>query len=76
MERSELMNLCYSCLIDGYGEHGFITVEDAKYTLRCWREEGNELAAEIKDLSADEFMKAWNAVYAELTDIKENRRMN
>lgn len=68
------MNLCYSCLIDGCGDHRFITVEEAEYTLRSWKEEGNELAHETANLSADEFMKAWNSVYAELTGIKENIR--
>ncbi len=72
MEKSELMNLCYSCLIDGCGEHKPITKEEAEYTLNCWQEEGNELSEETEGLTADEFMKAWNAVYAELMHIKEN----
>lgn len=76
MEKGELMNLCYSCLIDGCSEHKPITKEEAEYTLKCWQKEGNELASETADLSADEFMQAWNSVYAELSGIKENIRNN
>lgn len=64
MEHSDLMNLAYSCLIDQTGEHGYITLKDAAYTLECWREEGNELAEETADLNAADFMRAWNEVNA------------
>ena len=64
MEQSDLYNLAYSCLIDQTGEHGYITLEDAAYTLECWREEGNELAEETRNLNAADFMRAWNEVYA------------
>lgn len=64
MEHSDLMNLAYSCLIDQTGEHGYITLEDAAYTLECWREEGQELAEETRNLNAADFMMAWNEVYA------------
>lgn len=64
MEQSDLYNLAYSCLIDQTGEHGYITLEDAAYTLECWREEGNELAEETINLNAADFMRAWNEVYA------------
>ena len=64
MEHSDLMNLAYSCLIDQTGEHGYITLEDAAYTLECWREEGQELAEETRNLNAADFMRAWNEVYA------------
>lgn len=64
MEQSDLYNLAYSCLIDQTGEHGYITLEDAAYTLECWREEGNELAEETADLNAADFMRAWNEVNA------------
>ena len=64
MEQSDLYNLAYSCLIDQTGEHGYITLEDAAYTLECWREEGNELAEETRNLNAVDFMRAWNEVYA------------
>ena len=73
MKKDDLMNLCFSCLIDTCGEQAPITLEEAAYTLRCWQDEGNELAEDTKDLTADEFMKAWNAVYAELTGINENK---
>ena len=63
MEYGDLMNLCYSCLIDGTGEHAPITLDEAAYTLQCWQEEGNELAEETKDLTAQEFMDAWNQVF-------------
>ena len=76
MEKSELMNLCYSCLIDGCDEYKPITKDEAEYTLKCWQEEENELAEETEGLTVDEFMKAWNAVYAELVGIKENIRNN
>lgn len=64
MEQSDLYNLAYSCLIDQTGERGYITLEDAAYTLECWREEGNELAEETRNLNAADFMRAWNEVYA------------
>ena len=64
MEHSDLMNLAYSCLIDQTGEHDYITLEDAAYTLECWREEGQELAEETRNLNAADFMRAWNEVYA------------
>ena len=63
MNQGDLMNLCYSCLIDGTGEHAPITLEEAAYTLQCWKEEGNELAEETADLTAEEFMDAWNHVF-------------
>ena len=66
MEDNELMNLCFSCLIDGCGEQKPITREEAEYTLRCWQEEGNELAEETTGLTADQFMDAWNQVYTYL----------
>lgn len=68
MKKAELMNLCYSCLIDGTGEHKLITLEEAEYTLKCWQDEGNELAEETKGLTAEEFMGAWNIVYTELSN--------
>ena len=64
MEQTDLINLAYSCLIDQTGEHGYITLEDAAYTLECWREEGQELAEETRNLNAADFMRAWNEVYA------------
>ena len=66
MKHDELVNFCYSCLIDGGGEHSPITLEEAEYTLRCWREEENELANDTADLTAPEFMSAWNSVYREI----------
>ena len=63
MNHGDLMNLCYSCLIDGTGEHAPITLDEAAYTLRSWQEEGNELAEETADLTPKEFMDAWNHVF-------------
>ncbi len=63
MNDGDLMNLCFSCLIDGTGEHKPITREEAEYTLKCWQEEGNELAEETEDLTAERFMDAWNQVF-------------
>ena len=63
MKQGDLMNLCFSCLIDGTGEHAPITLEEAAYTLQCWQEEGGELAEETADLTAEEFMDAWNHVF-------------
>ena len=71
MEKDDLMNLCFSCLIDGCGEHHPITVEEAEYTLECWKEERNELAEETESLSAKDFMMAWNAVLAEISPRSE-----
>ncbi len=63
MRHNDLMNLCFSCLIDGCGEHRPITPDEAGYTLRCWREKGNELAEETEGLTAQEFADAWNEVF-------------
>ena len=68
MDQDDLMNLCFSCLIDGTGVHSPITVEEAAYTLQCWKEEGGELAEEIADLTAKAFMDAWNQVFFRLFD--------
>ena len=64
MKENDLMNLCYSCLIDGTSEHKQITLEEAAYTLHCWKEEGNELAEEIKELTSYELLNAWNRVFS------------
>lgn len=61
------MNRCFSCLIDGTGEQAPISLEDAKYTLECWKTEGSKLAEEIQGLTAEEFMKTWNRVFSELS---------
>ena len=63
MKQGDLMNLCYSCLIDGCGEHKPITLEEASYTLHCWQVEGGELAQETADLTAEDFMDTWNHVF-------------
>ena len=63
MKQGDLMNLCYSCLIDGCSEHKPITLEEASYTLQCWQVEDGELAQETADLTAEEFMDAWNHVF-------------
>jgi NAD-dependent dihydropyrimidine dehydrogenase PreA subunit len=34
MNQGDLMNLCFSCLIDGTGEHAPITLEEAAYRAR------------------------------------------
>ena len=74
MKDNDLMNLCYSCLIDGCGEHKLITIEEAEYTLKCWQEEGKELAEETEGLTAERFMNAWNKVCSELSGCSENIR--
>ena len=63
MDQDDVMNLCFSCLIDGTGVHSPITVEEAAYTLRCWKEEGSELADETAGLTAEELLDAWNQVF-------------
>ena len=63
MNQGDLMNLCFSCLIDGTGEHAPITLDEAAYTLQCWQEEGSELADETAGLTAEAFMDAWNQVF-------------
>lgn len=62
---TELTNLVLSCLIDGGTEKKKITLDEAAYTLECWREEGNEIAEEFPDLTAEEFMTAWNSCVTE-----------
>ena len=57
------MNLCFSCLIDGCGVHTPITLEEAAYTLQCWKDEASELADDTAELTAEEFMNAWNRVF-------------
>ena len=64
MNHDDLMNLCYSCLIDGTSEHRPITLEEAEYTLQAWKEEGDELAEETKGLAAEKFMNAWNHAFS------------
>lgn len=64
-DREALLNLCFSCMIDGGAERVPITPEEAAYTLRCWAEEGNELAEETAGVSAEEFADAWNSVLKE-----------
>ena len=63
MKHGDLMNLCFSCLINGCGEHKPITLDEAAYTLQCWQDEGSELAEDTKDITAEEFMDAWNQVF-------------
>lgn len=60
MTQNDLANLCFSCLMDGSTDPAPITLDDAAYTLRCWREQGGELAAQTKDLTPEAFMTAWN----------------
>ena len=57
------MNLFYSCLNDGTNEHTSATLEEAAYTLQGWQEEGNELAEETADLTAEYFMEALNLIF-------------
>ena len=66
MKECDLINLCYSCLIDGAGDHAHITLEEAAYTLKCWADEGGELADETAGLTAEEFTIAWNQVFRAL----------
>ena len=60
---TDIYNMVYSCLIDGCGEHKPITLAEASYTLQCWQVEDGELAQETADLTAEEFMDAWNHVF-------------
>ena len=62
MTHEDLINLCASCQLDGSTEQAPITLDEAAYTLRCWQDEGGELAAETMDLTAEAFMNAWNAM--------------
>ena len=62
MKQGDLMNLCFSCLIDGGGEHVPITLDEAAYTLQCWQDEG--LA--MDGLTPEAFMMAWNNVLRQL----------
>ena len=65
MKQGDLMNLCYSCLIDGCGEHKPITLAEASYTLQCWKVEGSEFM-ETDGLTPEAFMMAWNEVLQQL----------
>lgn len=58
-----LVNLCASCLIDGGGYHGPLTLRDAEYTLEQWAYEGGEFAADTLYISPREFMETWNNVF-------------
>lgn len=62
MNRADLLNLCYSCLIDGGTASAPITTEEAAYTLRAWIDEEIIPAG----LTAEEFADAWNCVFQEL----------
>lgn len=59
----DLMNLAYSCIIDGACEKTPITTEDAADTLANWKAEGME---GIDSITPAEFAAAWNAVVEEL----------
>ena len=62
MTTKELENFCFSCLLDGGTEAEPITLKDAEYTLRCWKEEQNGIAEDVSGLGTSEFMEAWNNV--------------
>jgi len=66
MKREDLLNWCYSCLIDGGGEHEPITLDDAAYTLECWRTEDADVRKALEGVTPEAFMMAWNDVYYEL----------
>lgn len=61
MTSRDLDNFCFSCLIDGGTEHNPISIEEARYTLECWKEEDSEIAADIAGLTPACLMRAWNA---------------
>ena len=55
----DVLNLAYSCLIDGGTEADHMTVEDAAITLENWKAEGWK---EIEGITPEEFAAAWNEV--------------
>lgn len=67
MTYTDLLNFCFTALIDGGTDTAPITEEEAAYTLQCWQEEENEIAAETAGLTAEEFAAAWNETVAGLT---------
>lgn len=70
MTHDDLMNLCFCCLMDSTTAQEPITLDEAQYTLNCWREEGGELAEDTASLTADELMLAWNELYDTLCERK------
>ena len=65
MTTADIYNLAYSCLIDGTGYHEPITLEEAAYTLQCWKDEG----IDYDGLAPEAFMLAWNDVLEELSPV-------
>ena len=62
----EVWNLAYSGFIDGTSSHDPITLEEAAYTIKCWQEEGSEIA-DIEGLTPETYMEAWNSVREQLS---------
>lgn len=62
MFSANLLNHCYSCLIDGSSTRQHITTEDAVYTLLAWYEEDPDLIYSIGDPLPSEFRDCWNMV--------------
>ena len=71
MTTADIYNLAYSCLIDGTGYHEPITLEEAAYTLQCWKDEG----IDYDGLAPEAFMLAWNEVLEELSRCSKNIRI-
>ena len=65
MTTADIYNLAYSCLIDGTGYHEPITLEEAAYTLQCWKDEG----IDYDGLTPEAFMLAWNEVLEKLSPV-------
>ncbi len=65
MKNDELYNLCFSCLIDGGGEHMPMTEKEAADLISEWQEEGCELA-EVEGLNAADLSEVWNQVFYQL----------
>ena len=63
MSHAELMNIVFSCLMDGGSEKSPITESDARYTIECWKSEGIEWANTI---TPKQFVDAWNDVIQEI----------
>lgn len=71
MNHTSIENLCFTCLMDGGGEHKRITVDDARDTLKNWQDEGND----VSGITPEAFCECWNEVFELLNGNKEASTM-
>ena len=69
--KTDLYNLCFTCLLDSTNESRPTTEAEAAYNLDCWKKEGDpDILRIISGLSISDFVAAWNDVYSYLNNGK------